>query len=336
MDRGATTPVHSGNGSREGSSLKMSTGRLALLTGTLPRPKPYDVGLRFSSNRRTTQDRILSLSSSEKSKATLNLGVPDFPATASILKGVKNNEGASSPDKPKQTIDWQVVNREAEITRLSTEVNKLQSLLDFKKNSEEELRINNEKTVSELNRQLEQERNKIIALEHELKLLEVKYESLSNEKDAAQENMNELSDALEKKAQSYQLENTKLSSKVRDLEGELETLKAKHQTKLVELNYAVKLLQTDLDKEVREKQILTARLNVMHSQMVDTAQLERKLKQAEDINLKMKRELELKTEDSNIRRLMQEEIKELQELRAEKDESTKMITSQAQDVEKTE
>lgn len=304
----------------------MSRGRVALLTGSLARPKPYDMTQRkFGLGATARQaEKKENISGAEQVAARLFEDNSELPATSSILKGMtpKPNRqagGDGSPAKrsPTINIDWQIVSREAEIVKLKAEVQRLESLIKSHADDESKLTIEHTRELTELRNKLQREENRIVDLQRNIKQLEASEQSLRYEIETMQGEHRQESEYLEKKSLDFELKNSSLMSKVSDLECGLESVKAKHASQIEELEFRIQAINNDLAKESKEKQFYRNRVEDLHNQVAHLDSLQNKLNNAEKLIVELQKDLSEREDGKKLSEVLHHELLELKSLKSE-------------------
>lgn len=332
-----TAPAGLSNDPRE-SSFKMSSDRVALLTGSLPRKRPYPIPAQRRSIRSfmasplssTISPSIVSVMESIKAKLDFDENT-QLPVTRSILAGMTpsktplSTSSSSNSSSGRRSIDWQLVTKEAEVIALKTENQRLEGIAKCAQESEEKQRIERQREKMDFESQLMQEKSRASDLEHEVNTLRSKLELANSEKEALENRMMEEADHWERKATTFELASADMRPQMVDLQEQLKTIKVQNVRQVMDLTYKIQSLESDLQTCLQEKEIYRKRVDELKAEVADTNALQIRLQQMENECMTLQQNLKELEEGKRINQLLQTELKQLSTLREENIEIKKRM-----------
>ena len=290
---------------------KVGPERRALLSGTYKRPQPY-------STDRRSMDRS---------------GKESLPATRAILASIRclaspslpsNSSSADSLPKvdlktsiKRAAIDWKLANKEAEVFKLKTDIQQLESQLSSRDESEEKLKIHYEKELAktEIERQ---------SLANKVRILEQEVQSLKSEVSAAKQldietraTFLQEKQELEKTVVQLKVHESDMRAQFLDAQEEVKRVKLAQQHEELKLNHEIKCLNLELQSMRTERRLLEANHQNVKQELQKALQVNNESEQLRLENQSLRLALQRHEESDQLRRLFEEDMEELRRLRQE-------------------
>lgn len=260
---------------KDTTPLKMGSNRISLLTGSIKRTTPYKV--LGSIDRR---QRLFPNLTQDDSMLNRSVGLS---SAMNSLYDVKD-DSLSTPSEGNKSIrkaclDWRLVNKEAEVIRLKTELTQLQSLMNSIKEGGEKHKIEYQKELKEAENQLTQSRQIQREKERRVIELEAEVESLRQEKQQQKESLLPEREHHENLITQLKLNDSKLRGELQDLKQDLQRTQFNHDQEKALLEHEKKCREIEIESLKEAKKVYERNHESLRKEAQEARQLRLELNQ---------------------------------------------------------
>lgn len=303
-------------------SHKIGPDRVALLTGTYKRPSPYpDRSERKRTERtgnRTANESMDSLASLPATRAVLAaMTTLPSPAASSFNKSYSTPGIDFKTSIKRAAIDWKLANKEAEVFKLKTDIQKLESVIGSRLESEQALKIQHEKELAKAEVEKQTLTSKIRVLEQEVVSNKSEIAALRQVETELQTAFLPEKEELEKTIVELKINDCDLRAKVLDAEEEMKSAKLLHDHERLKMGHEIKCLNLELESLRMEKKLLEESNRSLKKEVHEMIDLRKEADRLQAENKSLTSALKSHEESSELRRLFQDDMDELRRLREE-------------------
>ena len=224
-------------------------------------------------------------------------------------------------------IDWKLANKEAEVFKLKTDIQKLESQISSRCESEQALKIEYEKQLAKAEVEKQTLSSRIRMLEQEVANNKSEIASLKQVETELQTAFLPEKERLEKAIVELRINDCDLRAKFQDAEEELKSAKLRHDHERMKMGHEIKCLNVELESLRMDKKLLDESNRSLKKEVQEAIDLKREVDRLQEVNQSLTSALRSYEESAELRRLFQDDMDELRRLREENAELKQAVAA---------
>ena len=240
---------------------------------------------------------------------------PNASAGTNLNASISSKASIQSPVKSPSTIDWNAIQKEAELVALKTNVSRLEGLLEESKLKSSKKCVEYELKIENLSKEVERERNKCSEVENQMKQTERKCDDLSLQLNNAREEFNKEYERYEKRINEMNRTFADIRSQLSDTQSATDSVKARHQSEVLSLEHQIQTLSSQLSQYQSERLVLESHIQGLEMETKQKEDLDSELTAVKAEVRLLSEELQSYKDGIKLSSILENELKELKDLR---------------------